>query len=355
MPFQIIRNDITKVNADAIVNSANPEPIYGAGVDQAIYKAAGEKKLLAERKKIGDIAPGHIAVTPAFDLPAKYVIHAVGPIWQDGNHGELDVLKSCYEKSLKKAYALRCKSIAFPLISTGVYGYPKDKGLQVALTVLQEFAMHHRMEIFLVIYDTDSYELSGKVFDDIESYIDDNYVDENQSAYYDGIEEKMEFLREQRFRRRRNMDARKSSVANLNVFKEKTAGDRDKDIIEEDDKTFQEKLFEYLDASGMKDHEFYKSVLLSKQLFSKLRSNKYYQPSRTTAFLFCLKLKLNIEEAQDLLSRAGYALNPTNKVDMVVKACIENKQYDVFEIDLYLDKKGYPRFFKTDEDSKKEK
>ena len=221
------------------------------------------------------------------------------------------------------------------------------------MSVLQEFAMHHRMEIYLVIFDSDSYELSGKIFDDIESYIDDNYVDESKSAYYERIEREARILRDQRFRRRREMEVEMcGSISLEDVHFESDGSDFDELAIEEDDKTFQEKLFEYLDASKMKDSEVYKSLQLSKQMFSKMRSNKYYQPSRTTAILFCLKLKLSMKDTQDLLSRAGFALNPTNKVDMVVRACIESKQYDIYEIDLYLDKKGYPMLLKYGEDGK---
>ena len=144
MPFQIIRNDITKVKADIIVNTANPKPTFDGGVDSAIYEAAGKEKLLAERKKIGDIAPGEAAITPAFSLNAKYIIHTVGPTWKDGKHSELEILKSCYEKSLDLALQNDCESIAFPLIATGVYGFPKDKALQVATSVIQEFFLNMR-------------------------------------------------------------------------------------------------------------------------------------------------------------------------------------------------------------------
>lgn len=127
MPFQIIRNDLTKVKADAIVNTANPKPVIGSGTDSAIYKAAGEKLLIAERKKIGDIAPGQAVNTDAFELEARYVVHTVGPEWIDGEHGERDILHDCYRNSLSLAASLKCKSIAFPLIATGVYA-----GIQIS-------------------------------------------------------------------------------------------------------------------------------------------------------------------------------------------------------------------------------
>ena len=160
MPFQIIRNDITKVKATVIVNTANPHPVIGGGTDSAIYKAAGEKELLAERKKIGDIAPGQALATPAFNLPAKHIIHTVGPAWVDGNHGERDILRFCYFNSLTLAAKLKAKSIAFPLISTGVYGFPKDEALDIATAEIGMLLLTHEMESILVVFDKKAFEIS---------------------------------------------------------------------------------------------------------------------------------------------------------------------------------------------------
>lgn len=340
MPFQIIRNDITKVKADAIVNTANPKPCYGRGVDSAIYKAAGEKRLLAERKKIGDIAPGTAYVTPAFELDAKYIIHTVGPVWEDGKHGEFDILKSCYERSLKKAYSLKCKSIAFPLISTGVYGFPKDKGLDIAMDVLREYASHHRMEIYLVIFDAKSYELSGKVFENIQAYIDDNYVEQAENEYYENREEwHLEELRDE------NTPIKPEGDDRIFACEIATSKENIDFEIADEDKTFQEKLFEYIDRAGMTDPEFYNPIEMSRQTFAKIRKNPNYQPSRENAFRFCVRLKLSIEDATDLLSRAGYTFNPCKKMDMVIKACIINKQYDFNIIELILEKNGCEQTF----------
>ena len=170
MPFQIIRNDITKVKADAIVNTANPNPVIGSGTDSAIYKAAGEKLLLKERQEIGEIAPGQVAYTDAFHLDAKYIIHTVGPAWVDGNHGERDILHSCYANALSKAAELSCNSIAFPLIATGVYGFPKDEALQIALSEINKFLLSHDVKVILVVFDRKAFELSGKLVGDIEEY-----------------------------------------------------------------------------------------------------------------------------------------------------------------------------------------
>ena len=187
MPFRIIRNDITKVRADAIVNTANPEPAYGSGTDGAIYRAAGEEKLLAERRKIGRIKTGEAAVTPAFALPAKYIIHTVGPAWLDGNHGEFEELASCYRKSLLLARQLGCESIAFPLISTGVYGFPKDRALQIALEEIEEFLSANEMDVTLVVFDKSSFDLSSSLVAEVGQYIDDHYAEEQHTKEHSGF------------------------------------------------------------------------------------------------------------------------------------------------------------------------
>ena len=185
MPFQIIRNDITKVKADAIVNTANPDVAVGSGVDSAIYKAAGEAELLAERRKIGFLAPGKVGITPAFNLDAKYIIHVSGPWWDGGNHGEFDILKACYENALDLALKNNCESIAFPLIATGSYGFPKDKALQIATAVIQQFLFENEMTVILVVFDRKAFELSGKVFSDVQGYIDENYVEQSYQREYE--------------------------------------------------------------------------------------------------------------------------------------------------------------------------
>ena len=198
MPFQIIRNDITKVKADAIVNTANPQPVIGAGTDAAIYKSAGEKALLAERKKIGKIARGDIAVTPAFKLKAKFIIHTVGPVWNGGDKGEFDILRSCYSKSLEKAAELGCKRIAFPLIATGVYHFPKSEALKIAMNEISSFLMREdtEMNVKLVVFDDSAFRLSRNLFFQVESYIDDEDVIKIHQKEY-GIT-KMDFERERK-------------------------------------------------------------------------------------------------------------------------------------------------------------
>ena len=194
MPFHIIRNDITKVRADAIVNTANPEPVYAAGTDAAVYRAAGAGPLLAERRKIGRIRPGEVAVTSAFRLRAKYLIHTVGPVWQDGSHGEYDQLASCYRKSLLIARQLGCSSIAFPLISTGVYGFPKDRALDIALREISDFLEDAEMDVILVVFDRKAFDLSSALTAEISQYIDENYVRSQSAAEYTWTDSDEEML-----------------------------------------------------------------------------------------------------------------------------------------------------------------
>lgn len=350
MPFQIIRNDITKVKADAIVNTANPRPTYGDGTDRAIYEAAGKKNLLLERKKIGDIAPGQAAVTPAFDLNAKYIIHTVGPAWQGGNKGEFDILRSCYENSLKLALDLKCRSVAFPLIATGVYGFPKDKALQIAMSVIEPFLMEHTMKVIMVVFDKKSFELSGKLVEKIEAYVDENYVAAQQKRQYridpdiDLPDESVDHRMRERMRREREAlslrelehfpDSIKSNIGSGGfTHANKVTID---DLLATSEQTFQQKFFELMDERGLKPSEVYNAADLSRQVFSKMQCDVNYHPNKYTAIKLCLSLKLNIDQTMDLLSRAGWTLSPCSKPDLVVKGCIINQEYREVQIDLIL-------------------
>ena len=177
MPFQIVRNDISHMRVDAIVNTANPRPVIGAGTDAMVHRAAGPELLMA-RQRIGSIAAGDAALTPAYALNAKYVIHTVGPVWDGGSYGEEDLLRNCYDNSLRLAVEHGCQSIAFPLISTGNYGFPKDKALQIAISAFSEFLLKHEMQIYLVVFGKQSFALSEKLFHSVQSYIDETYIKE---------------------------------------------------------------------------------------------------------------------------------------------------------------------------------
>lgn len=325
MPFQIIRNDISKVKADIIVNTANPKPTFDGGVDSAVYEAAGKEKLLAERKKIGDIAPGEAAITPAFSLNAKYIIHTVGPTWKDGKHSELETLKSCYEKSLDLALQNNCESIAFPLIATGVYGFPKDKALQVATSVIQEFLFEHEMSITLVVFDRKAFELSGKVYSDVQEYISENYVDFSMRC---------ESMMRRSERRVDTLSAPEVCPDESEMFD--YSEESLDELLNSPAENFQEKLFSLIDNSGLDDVTVYKKANITKKVFSDIKTKKNYRPSKKTAVAFAIALELSLDETVDLLQRAGMALSPSSKFDLIVRYYISHGIYDMMEINLTL-------------------
>jgi len=338
MPFEIVRNDITKMTVDAIVNSANPRPVVGLGTDSSVHKAAGPE-LLAARQKIGPISVGQAAITPAYRLSARYVIHTVGPVWDGGSYGEEKLLRSCYDESLKLALEHGCKSIAFPLIATNNYGFPRDKALQIAVAAFSEFLLEHEMLIYLVVFDRSAYQLSEKLFHSIASYIDDHYVEAWEASTYGGEKE----YRQQRICRRRDRDLfRKSSVCEdaapcapmPMAAKPKPASLPD--FLKQEDAGFTETLLKLIDRTGRKDSEIYKKANLSRQHFSKIRNNPDYKPTKQTAIALALALELDLEGTKDLIGRAGYALSNSSKFDLIIRYFIEQKNYNVVEINIAL-------------------
>ena len=329
MPFQIIRNDITKVRADVIVNTANPKPQIGSGTDSAVYAAAGGDALLEARKKIGDIAPGQAAVTPAFHLPAKFIIHTVGPAWLDGQHGEKDILRACYENSLALAAELKAESIAFPLIATGVYGFPKDEALNIALSEIGKFLLTHEMNVILVVLGKAAVALSEKLMGSIEAYLDEHQVKELENAEYaDG-----RILEEYRRRRAAQQYANAPASGSGQTLEEilGSAGD-----------TFQQRLFRLIDASGMDDVTVYKKANIDRKVFSSIRCKKDYKPSKKTAVAFAVALQLPMQEMLDLLACAGITLSKSDKFDLIISYCVRNGIYDIFEINAVLFRYGQP-------------
>ena len=286
MPFEIVRNDITKMKVDVVVNAANKSLLGGGGVDGCIHRAAGPE-LLAECKLLNGCETGSAKVTKGYHLPCMYVIHAVGPRWIDGNHHEKELLESCYTTSLRLAKEYGCKSIAFPLISSGIYGYPKDQALRIAVEQIRKFLLDNEMMVYLVIFDRKAYEISDKLYSDIATYIDDQYVDEHSDSL---------FLQKVRFRESENICLKEESVplssANQKIIK---------DWLEDIDESFSEMLLRKIDESGMSDAECYKKANIDRKLFSKIRSDKLYKPSKPTVIAFALALELSLEEMQDML------------------------------------------------------
>jgi len=335
MPFEIVRNDITDMRVDAIVNSANPRPVIGLGTDSRIHEAAGPE-LLAARQKIGPIAMGQAALTPAYRLRAKYVIHTVGPVWDGGSYGEETLLRSCYDRSLKLALEHDCKSIAFPLIATNNYGFPKDKALQIAVSAFSAFLLEHEMMIYLVVFDRSAYQLSGKLVSSIASYIDDHYVRAWEEAVYGSAAG----YRRQLPSRRRDKDLFRRSVPFEDVpscapMAAPMAASLP-DLLKQADAGFTETLLKRIDSTGKKDSEIYKKANLSKQHFSKIRNDMDYKPTKQTAIALALALELDLEETKDLIGRAGYALSNSSKFDLIIRYFIERRVYDVVQINMAL-------------------
>lgn len=314
MPFKIVRNDITNMKVDAIVNAANGTLLGGGGVDGAIHKAAGEK-LLEECKTLGGCKTGDAKITNGYNLPSKYVIHTVGPIYNDGNHGEKSLLESCYKRCLDIALDYSLESIAFPLISSGAYGYPKDKALKVATDVISEFLLSHDMEVYLVVFSRDSFDVGKKLFSDILEYIDDNYTQPFEESVYES---------------RRLVEAKAVMLA-MPCESAKPCFSLD-ERLNQIDESFSQMLLRKIDESGMTDAQCYKKANIDRKLFSKIRGDINYKPKKTTAIAFAIALELSLEDTEDLLKKAGYALSHSNKFDIIIEYFIINKNYNIFEI-----------------------
>lgn len=321
MPFEIVRNDIVNMKVDAIVNTANPKPIIGAGTDKGVHDKAGARLLLA-RKEIGNIAVGEAAITPAFDLDANYVIHTVGPIWKDGSSGEEELLASCFRNSLGIAKKKACESIAFPLISTGSYGFPKPLALQIAVREISSFLMENEMQVYLVVFEKQSFELSEKLFKSVSSYIDANYVSDKMNLEYGTSK-----------LRRRDYEEMLLHESSCEITSKMPNLDG---MLNNLDRGFSETLLDLIDRTGKKDSEIYKKANVDRKLFSKIRNNVDYKPSKATAIAFAIALELNMDETNDLLSKAGFALSQSSKFDVIVRYFIENKKYDIFELNSVL-------------------
>lgn len=321
MPFEIIRNDITKMKVDAIVNSANPNVFIGSGVDSAIHAVAGPE-LFEARKSIGEICVGVAVSTPAYNLNAKFVIHTVGPVWRGGVENEIEKVKECYKNSLDLASELNCKSIAFPLISTGTYGFPKSEALKIAISVISEFVLVNDMNVYLVVYDRASYTLSEKLFSAVEKFIDDNYIEEHPGYYQERcLREELRVCETDRMLNYEEIEIRSLSI-----------GRSLDDLMDELEETFSQSLLRLIDEKGKTDVEIYKKANLDRKLFSKIRSNKNYKPSKVTSIALAIALELSLDETRDLIGRAGFVLTHCNKFDVIIEFFIEQGNYNVFEI-----------------------
>ena len=376
MPFQIIRNDITKVKADAIVNTANPEVAIGGGVDSAIYNAAGKDELLAERKKIGRLLPGEVAITPAFNLDAKYIIHASGCWWEGGDNGEAGLLRLCYDKSLALAARKRCKSIAFPVMATGCYGFPQKLGMEIAVDAFTKFLEEHDMEIYLVVFNRETVKVSGELGEEVRSFIDDEYVTgaldneytdkglpegfvnasvffeaDADADYSDTEESPADAITTSAWHvtssRRRAEELPDLTIGaapiaggihhgaakkKMKALKSESLDDVLKDIYTD---SFEKHLQQLINKKGLKNSEVYAAANINKQYFSKLLKGKV-KPSKEKVLALAVGLHLNMDETVDFLGLAGYAISPISQTDAVVRYFIEHKDYNVIKIDMVL-------------------
>lgn len=332
MPLQIVRQDITKMRVDAIVNTTNAEMVGYSGVDFAVHSGAGSE-LNMECSKIGPLGLGTAKITKGYNLDVKYIIHTSGPVWQGGLVGESILLKSCYIESLKLAVANGCNSVAFPLISSGTYGYPKDQVLKFAIQVISEFLYDHEMMVYLCVFDRTSYEFSKKLFSEIREFIDDEYVEQYEKdshALLDTFESEM--LSDKVFKRERT-NAPQKTMAPCCTERINVAEESLKEYLKSMDKSFAYKLFDWIDKRGMTDVECYKKANVDKKTFSKIKCNpKTYKPSKQTAVAFAIALKLNLEETQDLLASAGLTLSRSFTFDKIIRYFIQKEVYDIFEI-----------------------
>ncbi len=317
MPFEIIRQDITKMKVDAIVNSTNPEPVVGGSTDRKIHQAAGPK-LIEERKRFGYLKTSEAVMTQGYLLPAKHVIHTVGPIYRGGIAGEAKQLKDAYLNSLKVADQNHLESIAFPLISSGTFGYPKDQALDLAIDAIKSFLVDHEMLVYLVVYDDTSFKLSKERVKNVESYLSEHYAfgeDYRHATFEDSY----------------------ISIKHFNTMEEVSSSKRHlADVIDELDETFTQKLFRLINEKKLNETDVYKGANMSRQHFSKIRSDDHYQPKKETVMGLAIAMKLSLDETKDLLESAGYAISPSMKFDMIVQYHIENKIYDLYQVNLVL-------------------
>ena len=336
MPLEIVRNDITRMKVDAIVNAANNSLLGGGGVDGAIHRAAGPD-LLEECRKLNGCPTGMAKITKAYRLPARYVIHTVGPVWQGGTRGERELLVSCYRSSLALAAEYECETVAFPMISAGVYGYPKDLAMQVAVETITDFLLKYDMTVFLVVFGHEEFITGTKLFRNVREYIDDAYADRH-------ILRRQQSARESIWQR----DPEAALAMEAQIMEEKSLHhapaslpssvpypDWDR-ILKQTDESFSKALLRLIDEKGMTDAECYKKANVDRKLFSKIRSNPDYRPSKPTALAFAIALELNYRETESLIRKAGFALTRSSRFDLVVGYFIRNACYRISEINMIL-------------------
>lgn len=337
MPIELVRNDITKMDCDAIVNAANSSLLGGGGVDGAIHRAAGHE-LLAECRLLGGCKTGEAKLTKGYKLLCKYIIHTVGPVWRGGENGEREKLVSCYRNSLKLAAEHDCESVAFPLISSGIYGYPKAEALRVAVDTCAEFLAENEsaMTVYIVIFDKDSFNIGESLFSNIKSFIDENYVGEMKKRDVRRSvrlkNEPMEIESVESDEALYDLSDSVCAAPAAAVSKKLAAPKSLEEALNNLDESFSEMLLRLIDERGLTDPQVYKKANIDRKLFSKIRGDKNYRPKKTTAVAFAVALELGLPETRELLGAAGYALSRSSKFDVIIEYFITNSSYDIYEI-----------------------
>ena len=314
MPLHIIRQDITRIRCDAIVNAANPTLLGGGGVDGAIHLAAGEE-LLRECRTLGGCKRGEAKITGAYRLPCKYVIHTVGPVWEGGGKGEERLLKACYRNSLSLAEKHHCESVAFPLISSGVYGYPVDRALDVAVSVIGKFLTRHEMTVYVTVFDKEAYRIGKELYEDVAAYIDDNYADGHADRRADAP---LPYV----------VCAKQCLDAPYGLPPEESL----EEMLSQMDDNFAVTLLRLIDVKGITEVECYKKANVSKQTWYKIMNEKNYKPSKNTAIAFAIALKLTLEETNGLLATVGFTLSRSSKFDIIIEYFLRREEYDIYLI-----------------------
>lgn len=334
MPLEIVRNDITKMEVDVIVNAANSALQEGGGVCGAIFSASGADKLQAACNEIGGCSVGRAVMTEGFQLQAKKIIHTVGPIWHGGSSNEEKLLSNCYKNSLSLAVEHGYESIAFPLISTGIYGYPKEQAIQIAISTISAFLMDHEIHVYIVVYDKDALGVTKRLFPKIEQYIDEHYVEKEDTHFF-------QERRNSNYEFEQVFELKEEQVLESQVFSKESLSENLKSrsleaVLNQLDDSFAVMLFRLIDEKERTDVETYKKANIDRRHFSKIRNSIDYTPQKKTVIAFAIALKLNLDETIDLLGRAGYALSRSNKFDVIIEYFIEEKNYNIHEINEVL-------------------
>lgn len=317
MPFFLVRNDITKMETDAIVNAANTALLMGGGVCGAIFKAAGVHEMTEACFPLSPIKTGEAVITPGFALPARFVIHTAGPVYHNGKSGERDLLQLCYHNSLLLAVEHHCSSIAFPLISSGIFGYPKQEAIEVARSTIESFLAEHEITVSLVLFDKESLLAGTKLHTSIEHYIDEHYLRKHKKV-------------------RELLAIEAISLGNIEESQSVLHEPNIEQALSHLDEPFSDSLRTLIQSKGRTEVEVYKKANIDRKLFSKIRTGGGYVPSKRTVIALAIALELTLEEADNLLEKAGYALSHSSISDVIIEYFIVHKHYKILEINEVL-------------------